>query len=273
MHLISFDALRGFGIPETTYIKPENLLEHVNAVNKADWLLFPEYWQVNALYYGMKKPIFPSISTYHIGHNKIEMSRVFQLLWPEHVPETHILPNTCTNRQLIPDVLDFPFVAKTPKESMGKGVWLIDNLAAWENYADTHDIFYVQEYLPIDRDLRLIVIGRKVVTGYWRCCPPGGFHANLSRGGGIDLSAIPDNAIELVETIARTLNVDHAGFDIAEMDGRLYIFEFNRLFGTAGLIQKGIKPGLLIYDYLKSKTQPTIKPPVFPTLDTFRRAS
>ena len=159
MNLITFDALRGFGIPGTTYIKPDNLVAHLPAVQAADWLLFPEYWQVNALYYGLHKPVFPSISTYHLGHDKIEMTRVLQLLWPAHVPETRILANTPANRRQMLDSLDFPFVAKTVRASMGQGVWLIRTMAEWEAYTAGHEVLYVHFYVPLYRDLWLVLVG------------------------------------------------------------------------------------------------------------------
>ncbi len=276
MNLITFDALRGFGIPGATYIKPENLPDHLPEIIRAHWLLFPEYWQVNALYYGLKKAVFPSISTYHLGHDKIEMTRVMQLLWPEHIPPTFILANTPANRQQVLDCLDFPLVAKTARASMGQGVWRIESRADWERYTRSHEILYVQEYLPLTRDLRLVIIGRTVVAAYWRHAPPGGFHTNVARGGRLDTENIPVAAVALVETVARTLNIDHAGFDLAEVDGRFFIFEFNRLFGTAGLVQQGIKPGSLIYAYLRSgmkppETPPQV-PPQMPPRDGFRRA-
>ncbi|MFW6237440.1 MAG: ATP-grasp domain-containing protein [Desulfosudaceae bacterium] len=273
MNLITFDALRGFGIPGTTYIKPDSMMARLSEIKQADWLLFPGYWQVNALYYGLHKPVFPSISTYHLGHDKIEMTRVLQLLWPAHVPETLILANTPANRQQVLDSLDFPFVAKTVRASMGQGVWLIRTMAEWEAYTAGHEVLYVQEYLPLDRDLRLVLIGRKVIAGYWRHCPAGGFHANVARGGRLTWADIPEAAVALVETVAARLDIDHAGFDLAAGDGHFYFFEFNRLFGTSGLMQMGIQPGPLIHAYLQSRTQPPLIPPQVPPRDDFRRAS
>lgn len=254
MRIISFDAMRTLGIPGVHYVKPENGSFWRNDIMGADWLLFPDYWQVNGFYYGMKKAIFPSISTYHIGHDKVEMTRVVQLLWPGVMPETHILPNTDLARDWVPDRFDFPFVAKAMRGSMGDGVWLIRDHSAWLDYIRTQPVLYVQEYLPIDRDMRLVVIGRNVVAGYWRCRPTAdGFHTNVAKGGFIFTGEIPAAAAALVEEMARTLDIDYAGFDIAEIDGRFYFFEFNRLFGTAGLIRQGIAAGPLIHRYLEEK--------------------
>ncbi len=253
MRFVSFDALRTLGMPKATYIKPEKSHCHMDVIRQADWLLFPEYWQINTLFYGMRKQIFPSMSTYHIGHDKIEMTRVMQLLWPQYLPETHILGNSSWACDWVPDHFGYPFVAKTPRAAMGMGVWLIDNRTAWERYASCHPTLYVQEYLPIEKDLRLVVIGKKVVTAYWRCRPGTEIHTNVAKGGLIHSEDIPPEAIVAVEMIAHHLEIDHAGFDVAVVEGKLFFFEFNRLFGTAGLVKKGISIAPLILQYLLSK--------------------
>jgi ribosomal protein S6--L-glutamate ligase len=94
MRLIAFDALRCLDIPGTRYIKPELMFRHKDEIKQADRVLFPEYWQVNSLAYSLQKRIFPSLGSYHLGHDKIEMTRAFWALCPEHVPHTAILPAT-----------------------------------------------------------------------------------------------------------------------------------------------------------------------------------
>ncbi len=273
MKLISFDAMRTFGIPEAAYMKPENAPFRLEAVQRADFLLFAPYWQVNMLHYGLGKPLFPSIATYHIGHNKIEMTRMVQLLWPRNVPETYILGDCMQARVQVLEHFEFPFVAKAVKDSMGNGVWLIKDIQAWQRYADAQDVLYVQEYLPIDRDLRLVVIGHRVVAGYWRCSAPGAFHTNVARGGHIETGHVPEAAVALVEEMACRLDIDHAGFDIAVVDDRFYFFEFNRLFGTAGLNQLGISTGRLIYEYLHCKKAHEADALVKKPIDRFPKAS
>src|SRR3990167_240355 len=101
MQIISFDALRSLGLPHIHYVKPDRYLDHLPRLRAADWLIYPEYWQIHALFYGLNKRIFPSMASYHIGHDKIEQTRVFQLLCPQHIPDTQILENSEKNaRQL-----------------------------------------------------------------------------------------------------------------------------------------------------------------------------
>ena len=260
MRLISFDVLQTLDIPGVRAIKPENWFREKTAVEAADWVLYPEYWQVNPLFYGLKKRIFPSVSTYHIGHDKIEMTRAFEAVCPANIPLTRILPRTGSAETQILDEFDFPFVAKTVRSARGEGVFLINNRSDFRRYAGENDVLFVQEYLPISRDLRVVVIGKTVIAAYWRQAREGCFHNNVSRGGQICFDQIPDDALELVERIAHVLDINHAGFDVAPVDGHCFLLEFNPKFGTQALNARGIRSGQAVMDYLTAFSRPPMEP-------------
>ncbi|MCP5358392.1 MAG: hypothetical protein H7A06_09640 [Pseudomonadales bacterium] len=255
MNLVSFDVFRTLGFPDTTVIKPEHTLRHRTLLQEADWVLFPEYWQLNGLIYGLHCRVFPSEASYRIGHNKIEMTRAFELVAPEHTPLTLIDANTPEAQERLWDTMALPFVAKLPRASMGEGVWLIESREDWRRYCTRTDSLYVQEYLPIDRDVRVVIVGEQVVTAYWRTQSPRGFYNNVAQGGSIDYSPVPASVTNLALRLARELGVDHAGFDIALVGGHPYVLEFNRLFGNQGL-GTGSELKDAILTYLNSKTEP-----------------
>lgn len=249
MQLLSFDILRTFDFPGVTHIKPDAWLRERERLLAADWLLYPEYWQVNALVYGLGRRIFPSISSYHLGHDKVEMTRAFEAVAPAHTPHTLILPATPTAVEQILDSFSFPFVAKTVRSAMGEGVYRIEDREDLLRYVRAHEVLYVQELLPIVRDLRVVWVGNRVLTAYWRQAPEGGFHNNVARGGQVCFEAVPPRALALVEEVAGRLGIDHAGFDVAVVDGHCYLLEFNVKFGTQGLRQQGLSlaPAVLAY--------------------------
>ncbi|WP_092013643.1 ATP-grasp domain-containing protein [Marinobacter daqiaonensis] len=255
MHLVSFDIFRTLGFPNTTVLKPDQLLRHKPLLQEADWVLFPEYWQLNALVYGLKCRVFPSEASYRIGHDKVEMTRAFQAVAPEHAPWTLIEANGPEERERLWSIMPLPFVAKLPKASMGEGVWLIESRQDWLRYCEKTPVLYVQEYLPIDRDVRVVVVGDRVLAAYWRTQSDQGFYNNVARGGRIDTGPVPAVVTHLALRLARDLGVDHAGFDIALVDGYPYVLEFNRLFGNQGLGQgSGLREAIL--GYLESRTEP-----------------
>lgn len=218
---------------------------------------------MNSLVYGLKKAIFPSVSSYHLGHDKIEMTRALQTICPEHVPYTEIMAATPGNIQTILERLPFPFIAKEVRNSMGRGVFLIENERDFRDYAAKHDILYVQEKLDIDRDIRITLVGQKVVGAYWRLAHEGNYLNNVAQGGTISFEPVPREIIDLVEAVAQALEIDHAGFDVAVENGWPYFLEFNVLFGNVGLQKLGIPIEKLIYDYLVNQT-PRSTPPYSP---------
>lgn len=254
MRLVSFDALRVLGFPHTTVLKPGAWLKDVEAIRAADCVLFPEYWQVPGIAFTLGKRIFPSLPTYLVGHSKTEMTRALQLLIPRHLPDTRIVANTPEQAESVAQEMVWPFVAKLPKSSMGEGVWLIETAADWRRYLERTDVIYAQEYLPIDRDLRVVWVGRQVLNAYWRVRDDGGFHNNVSRGGRVLPGMVPPAALELVEHVALTLGIDHAGFDIAMVGHHPYLLEFNRLFGTRGVDATQLR--IAILDHLRTLVEP-----------------
>jgi ribosomal protein S6--L-glutamate ligase len=235
MAWVSFDVFRTLGFQDTLQLKPDQLFSRKEDISHADWVLFAEHWQLNALIYGLKARVFPSEASYRLGHDKIEMTRAFEVVAPVNTPHTRIAPNTPRHAEDLWQEMGLPFVAKLPKASQGNGVWLITDHRQWRDYLNSTDILYVQEYLPIDRDVRVIVVGTEVVSAYWRCQSERGFYNNIAQGGTVDYSPVPVQVTDLALHLARSLDINHAGFDIALVEGHPYVLEFNRLFGNQGI--------------------------------------
>ncbi|WP_396588823.1 RimK family alpha-L-glutamate ligase [Bermanella sp. R86510] len=250
MKLVSFDAYRSLNLGQIHYIKPELMNSHIDTIVASDGIVFPQYWQLNSLLYGLKKRIFPSAASYHIGHDKVEMTRCFQLVAPHHVPWTMVTANTLEDADKVWASMPFPFVAKIPKSSMGEGVFLIETRAQWQRYLEQTPVIYAQEYLPIDRDLRIVWVGDRIVAGYWRLQAEQGFYNNVSKGGMVEAGILPPEACALVEKLATQLDINHGGFDIAMVGNHPYVFEFNRLFGNQGQAGLQSKVDSAIEEYL-----------------------
>lgn len=257
MKLVTFDPFRTLGCPHLQYLKPDQINLQLSIIEEADWVLFPDYADVNLLVHGLGKRIFPSLQSYVLGYDKVEMTRAFQLRFPCHVPQTIISSNLPLHRERIAEQMLFPFVAKIPRSTRGEGVFVIESEKEWREYCTRTDILYAQEKLDIDRDLRVVWIGDKVVHAYWRIAAADTFHNNVAHGGRIDTGGIPEPALQLVKSIATTFAIDYAGFDIAMTGNHPYVLEFNRLFGLEGLNRAGIKTGPYVFDYLGRVQQAT----------------
>jgi len=269
MRLVSFNPFRTLGLPGVQYLKPDELFRRRELLEAAEWVLFPETWQVNTLLYGLRRRIFPSPNTFHLGYDKIEMTRAFWSVAEAHVPHTAILPSNANALAEIREAFELPLIVKDVRSSMGRGVFLVTEWAQLRELAARLEVLYVQEYLPIERDLRVVVIGDRVIGSYWRRACEGEFRNNVARGAELEFDPPPPAAIELVERVAATLGVDHAGFDVALVDGHPYLLEFNPLFGTEGLKRLGVDLSACMLDYLQRRT---LRPPEEPKGPPFQRA-
>lgn len=254
---VSFNPHRSIGIPAVRYIKPESMYRFVREIHAAQTILFPEYWQVNTLIYGLKKQVFPSPATYHLGHDKIEMTRAVMACFPEYIPKTEIRSSENAHFEDLADEFGLPFVCKEVRNSSGFGVFLIHTKEEFTVYKQDNSIVYVQEYIEIDRDLRVVVIGDGVVDAYWRIKETGCFHCNLARGAGLSRDNIPGHIIDEVMRIALFLKVDYAGFDVVPTSNGFKMFEFNLYFGTKGVRLTSVEMGRQIHRYIEQQAAGT----------------
>jgi hypothetical protein len=134
----------------------------------------------------------------------------------------------------------------------GQQIGKLETRGALRAWCAGRSVLYAQEYLSMSEDLRVVWLGNRVLTAYWRRGGDG-FRRNVARGATLDDVGIPSEALELVATLAGALGIDHAGFDIAWVDGHPYLLELNVLFGNAGIREAGIDMAGVILAYLREK--------------------
>jgi ribosomal protein S6--L-glutamate ligase len=187
------------------------------------------------------------------------MTRSFNAIAEQHVPETLILPPVESSVERVLDELGLPVVVKEPRSSMGRGVSLIESPSALRSWTRNADVLYAQQYLAIDGDVRVVFVGDRVLSAYWRRGGDG-FRHNLAQGAEAVFDNVPAAATQLVQRIAPQLGIDHAGFDVAMVDGHPYLIEFNVLFGNEALNGRGVRVEPAILDYLQRTLRPQDNP-------------
>ena len=186
----------------------------------------------------MGKDIFPSFANYFYAGDKIMQTRLFQSLGIPH-PRTRIY-YARHHHEILKD-FELPFVAKIPRsKDSGSGVFLIEDNQGLEDYLRATRVAYIQEYLPVKRDIRVVVIQGRVTLAYWRIAAPDRFQCNVAQGGQIDLSPVPDRAVELALSMAKKCNFNDVGIDILVHQGQCYALEANMRFGRQGFIKAGL---------------------------------
>ncbi|NNF99293.1 MAG: ATP-grasp domain-containing protein [Desulfobacteraceae bacterium] len=186
------------------------------------------------------KPTFPSYHTYKCVQDKIKQTALFSLLGIPH-PRTRVYYARKNRVDRVEKLFKYPFIAKEPRGSaMGRGVYLIHNREEFATYDQDRSIAYIQEYLPVDRDIRVVVIGSRAVHAYWRLAPENDFRTNIAVGGRVSLDGVPDEAIRLALHASEKCGWDDVGIDICCHADRYYILEANMKYGKEGFRKAGI---------------------------------
>ncbi len=233
---------RLLGVPEvfTLGVKP-NFMDYApherDLIFSSKRILFPTLNYAQFLT-TIGKEIFPSLETYLYSDEKIKQTTLFYMLGIPH-PLTRFYYHL--HHQDILKDFAFPFIGKLPRcSARGRGVFLIHNKEALEEYLSLTNIAYIQEFLHHDRDLRVVLINYQPVLAYWRISGPGDFRTNLSRGGEISFDHIPPEGVTMAQETAKKCRFNDVGLDLVRSQGKWYVIEANMKYGRKGLKMKGL---------------------------------
>ncbi len=240
--VIALEArLRGCNNVITLGVKPnftDYSKEDTSLIRNADKIYFPTVFYAD-LFDAVGKDTFPSYHTYKCVQDKIKQTALFNLADIPH-PKTRVFYGK-RQHKAITEHFNFPFIAKVARGSgMGRGVYLIRNSDDLLKYLEDNFVAYIQEYFPSDRDIRAVVIGKRVVHSYWRIASPGEFRSNLATGGSVCFDNIPGQALNLAREAAEKCRWDNVGIDILKQKDRFYVLEANMKYGRDGFRKAGI---------------------------------
>jgi ribosomal protein S6--L-glutamate ligase len=218
-------------------------------INRAEKIYYPSLFYAE-LFDTIGKRTFPSYHTYKYAQDKIKQTALFNLAGIQH-PRTHVFYGQRQKAKIM-EMFEFPLIAKIPRGSaLGQGVFLIRSHRELDRYRLMPGPAYIQEYLPIERDIRVVVVGQKAVHAYWRICAHEDHRTNLGAGATVDLSAVPAQAIDLALETAGKCRWDDVGIDICVYRGEYYVLEGNMKYGTMGFQEAGIDYEQLMADLIQ----------------------
>ena len=88
--------------------------------------------------------------------------------------------------------------------------------------------------------MRIIIIGKKIRLAYFRIAAPDNFKTNISQGGTIDFTPLPQKALDLALDTASRCGWDDVGIDVIEYKEKFYVLEANMKYGTKGFKKANI---------------------------------
>jgi len=178
------------------------------------------------------------------------------------IPKTLLTRFPC-KAELVEKQVGFPCVLKVITGSHGAGVYLcrtpkeFEDLSELISSLDSKTSMIIQEYISHSegRDLRVIVIGGRVVGAMQRTATDGSFKANISRGGEGAPHEVDDEMEMLAIQVAKVLDLDIAGVDLLFHPDGYKICEANSSPGFKGFEKAlGINIPEKVFAYAKMRS-------------------
>ena len=176
-------------------------------------------------------------------------------------PKTMFL-HTPINIDLVKQHFEFPLILKNLSGSSGSGVFLVKNEKIFKDLISllesSHNIphIIIQEFIASSQgnDLRVLVIGNKVMACMLRMAGKNEFKANFSCGAAVCAFPITANIKNLVLKTCDVMNLEYAGIDLLFGKEGYCVCEANSASGFQGLESCcDINVPQEIYKYIKNK--------------------
>ena len=176
-------------------------------------------------------------------------------------PKTMLVKNPVDSNYVQKNI-GFPTVVKSLSGTHGKGVYLAENKRNFEQLVEMMEQFndrfniILQEFVKDShgKDLRIIVVGGKVIGAMKRESNDGDFRANVTRGGGAKPVELDEQMEYLALESTKLLGLDIGGVDLLYDNDGYKICEVNSSPGFNGMEKyTEIRVAEQIVTYVKNK--------------------
>ena len=157
-------------------------------------------------------------------------------------------------------------VYKTAIGTHGGGTWKVDLTEPVNPKVGNRQAF-LQELIDRDdakhRDLRVYVVGERIIGAMYRYAPEGDWRTNVALGGAVEDAAddMPEEAAETALYAAEVLGLDYAGVDLVEGHDGWFVLEVNPTAGFKGLYKAtGTSPAPAIAQLAIERAGGTVDP-------------
>ncbi|MCG7499778.1 hypothetical protein MHO82_23200 [Vibrio sp. Of7-15] len=140
----------------------------------------------------------------------------------------------------------FPKIIKRSYGPSNYGGYFVHKVDSFEEALALHNKrkyypTYVQDFVPMKADIRVMVIGHQPVCAFWRRPPEGEWLTNTSQGGSMDYQDVPDEALQLAVATSKAAKAEYWACDIAvSQDDQYSILECATAFAAFPYIRDWI---------------------------------
>ena len=175
--------------------------------------------------------------------NSRDKFRSMQLLAGQNIPipTTYFSDDLHHAERLVKGKLGYPFVLKVLEGTQGLGVHLVNNeIEAHEQFnkfSFTGTKIILQEFIEEfkGKDIRVFIVGNKVVASMMRIAGEGEFRSNIHRGGEGKQIVLSEEEKEMAVRAVKILGLNVAGVDILRSKKGALIIEVNSSPGLEGI--------------------------------------
>jgi RimK family alpha-L-glutamate ligase len=146
--------------------------------------------------------------------------------------------------------------------SMGHGIVRVSDpdvaFRVFQSLEQVRAVFYVQRAVDSGgRDVRVFVVGGKIVGAIERRASHGDWRTNVSRGGSARPLELPAAWASLALRAAAAIGADYAGVDLLPaLDGTVFVLEVNGIPGWRGLQRAtGVDVAGAIVEHMTTRVQ------------------
>ena len=167
-----------------------------------------------------------NISDYYINSKLAEGVRLIRK--GLYYPRTYQISDR-KNKIILPKNI-FPAIVKPADGARGRDIKLIKNKPELYNFLNKHtEDFLIQEYLEIKWDVRVFVVGNKVLGGIKRHVLEGDCRSNASLGSAVECYKITPETKKIALAATKALGYAVAGVDLAWVENKKswYVLEVN----------------------------------------------
>lgn len=214
--------------------------------------LFKAQLFINRLIEAGKVVIDESLGKFPI-YDKVFQSSRFSLCGVPH-PNTAQALNFVQWKKIV-DSLGFPMIVKPCIGSQGRGVLKFEHQKeALDFFAQNPSGYMAQQYVPIKEDVRVFVVGKKVLGAMRRFIIDGDYRSNASLGAKTEKAQLTDEMEKIALEAATAMQVEIAGVDLIRFEDRWLVLEVNAApQWQAFKVATGINPAEHITEYAVKK--------------------
>jgi ribosomal protein S6--L-glutamate ligase len=189
---------------------------------------------------GSKCYIPVSANAYTIGHDKLlTQLRLQQKNIP--MPRTYVNATIIAAKQLL-ESINYPIMMKFPHGTQGKGVMFADSFATASSILDALSAlkqpFIIQEFIETgNADVRLFVVGDRVVAAYKRKGKSDEKRANVHAGGVGEAFEPTSYMKKIAVDAAKAIGAEICGIDVIEGVKGPLVIEVNLSPGLQGIMK------------------------------------